>query len=179
VEIRRLRTTDDREQFCSGDPDLDRFFRRYAGQNQFRHHLGMTYVAVDGGDILGYVTIAPGSIEIDGLPAAARRGLPRYPLPVLRLARLAVDVTRQGLGVGKELLGFVLGLTLSMAEDYGCVGVVVDAKPGAVSFYARHGFTALEAVEGQSEARPPAVPMFLATSEIRAAARRSPSTPSR
>ena len=40
--------TDDRTRFRSGDADLDRFFQAYAGQNQFRHHIGTTYVAVEG-----------------------------------------------------------------------------------------------------------------------------------
>jgi hypothetical protein len=46
--------------FRSGDVDLDRFLERYAGQNQFRHHVGTTYVAVETGRIIGYVTVAPG-----------------------------------------------------------------------------------------------------------------------
>ncbi len=74
MEIRALLPTDDRAVFRSGDDDLDRFLRRFAGQNQFRHHLGVTYVAVEGG-ILGYATMAPGNMEIEDLPKAARRKL--------------------------------------------------------------------------------------------------------
>jgi len=169
VEIRRLRANDDRLRFRSDDPDLDRFFRSYAGQNQFRHHVGVTYVAVEEGDVLGYLTVAPGGIEIDDLPAALRRGLPRYPLPVLRLARLAVDSRVRARRLGEQLLRFALGLALTMAEDYGCVGVAVDAKPGAEGFYARYGFRAIEVVEGLSDARPRPTPMFLATSQVLAA----------
>ena len=169
MEIRRLHATDDRTRFRSGDPDLDRFFHGFAGQNQFRHHVGVTYVAVEDEDVLGYATVAPAGIEIDALPAALRKGLPRYPLPVLRLARLAVDSRVRGRGLGEELLRFVFGLALKMASDYGCVGVVVDAKPDATSFYARYGFGAIELVEGASDARPRLLPMFLSTSEITAA----------
>ena len=81
MEIRRLRASDDRSRFRSGDPDLDRFFRSYAGQNQFRHHVGVTYVAVEDGDVLGYLTVAPGGIEIDDLPVALQRGLPATRFP--------------------------------------------------------------------------------------------------
>lgn len=169
MEIRRLRPSDDRSRFRSGDPDLDRFFGAYAGQNQFRHHVGVTYVADEGDEVLGYLTVAPGGIEIDELPVAARRGLPRYPLPVLRLARLAVDSRVRGQGLGEQLLRFALGLTLAMAEDYGCVGIVVDAKPGAEPFYRRYGFRPIDLLEGLSEARPRPTPMFLPTSEILAA----------
>ena len=99
IEIRALRESDDRSQFHSGDPDLDRFFHKFAGQNQFRHYVGVTYVAVEDRRILGFATLAPGHVEIEGLPAPARKKLPRYPLPVLRLARLAVDESARAQGL--------------------------------------------------------------------------------
>lgn len=169
MQIRALREADDRSRFRSGDPDLDRFLLRFAGQNQFRHYIGVTYVAAENSAILGFATVAPGHVEIDGLPAARRRALPRYPLPVLRLARLAVDRSFQGQGLGGRLLRFVLDLAVRMADDFGCIGVVVDAKPGAVAFYARYGFEPLEAVRGQSDARPAPTPMFLAMHAIKTA----------
>ncbi len=169
MEIRALRGSDNRSSFRSGDPDLDGFFQEYAGQNQFRHHIGATYVAVEGNRVAGYVTVSPGQIEIEDLPSYQRRRLPRYPLPILRLARLAVDESFQGRGLGRQLLRFVLGLALQMAGDFGCIGVVVDAKPGAVSFYAQFGFAPLEVVEGQSPVPPAATAMFLARTEIEAA----------
>jgi GNAT superfamily N-acetyltransferase len=172
MQIRALRPADDRSRFRSGDPDLDRFLQKFAGQNQFRHYVGVTYVAVEEDGVLGFATVAPGHVEIEGLPVAERNKLPRYPLPVLRLARLAVDRPVQGQGIGGRLLQFVLQLAARMADDYGCAGVVVDAKPGAVEFYARHGFALVEAVLGASEARPQPKPMFLAMRAIKAALKR-------
>jgi len=169
IEIRALREGDDRTQFQSGDPDLDRFFQKFAGQNQFRHYVGVTYVAVENRRVVGFATVAPGHVEIDGLPSAVRRKLPRYPLPVLRLARLAVDRTARGHGLGAQLVRFVLELALRMANEYGCVGVIVDAKPDAVDFYAKYGFIPVEAIEGQADARPQQIPMFLATRAIKEA----------
>jgi len=169
IEIRALRAHDHRAPFRSGDADLDRFFQQFAGQNQFRHHLGVTYVAVDDQKILGFATVAAAHVEIDELPAAARRRLPQYPLPVLRLPRLAVAQSAQGQGLGLQLLRFVLRLALQMADDYGCVGVVVDARPDAVAFYTKYGFLAIEPVEGGSDARPAPTPLFLSTRTIRAA----------
>jgi predicted N-acetyltransferase YhbS len=160
MEIRALRETDDRTAFRSGDFDLDRFLVKYAGQNQFRHHIGTTYVAVDGPRIVGYATVAPASVAGVELPATHRRRLPAYPLPVLRLARLAVDQGAQGGGVGRALLRHVLLLALKMAVDFGCVGVVVDAKPGAVEFYARLGFSPLEVAEGALDAHPAPAALF-------------------
>jgi predicted N-acetyltransferase YhbS len=161
VEIRPLRETDDRSSFRSGDPDLDRFLAKYAGQNQFRHHVGTTYVAVDGDRIAGFATVAPGQIEAEAVSATSRRRLPRYPMPVLRLARLAVGESEQGRGIGGALLRQVLLLALKMSDEYGCIGVLVDAKPAAADFYRRFGFLPVEVVEGQTESRPTSTPMFL------------------
>ena len=171
MDVRKLRDTDDRAAFRSGNADLDRFLHQFAGQNEFRHHIGVTYVAIDAGRVLGYATVAGAHLEIDGVPAAARKKLPAYPLPVLRLARLGVDLSAQGHGVGLQLLRVVLMLAVTMADDYGCVGVVVDAKPDAVPFYAKYGFEAVDAVEGASDARPAPTPMFLGIKAIRTAGR--------
>lgn len=164
-----MRESDERSRFSCGDDHLDRFFRSFAGQNQFRHHLGITYVAAEGETTLGFATVAPGHLEIDALPAAVRKKLPRYPLPVLRLARLAVDRSFQSQGVGRQLLRYVLRLALEMDEKFGCAGVVVDAKHGALDYYAGYGFVALDIVEGQSDARPRLTSMFLSIRKIRGA----------
>jgi predicted N-acetyltransferase YhbS len=157
MEIRALRASDDRSRFRSGEDDLDRFFHRFAGQNQFRHHIGVTYVAV-----------APAHIEGDDIPMRLRGKLPRYPLPVLRLARLAVDERAQAQGIGKRLLRFAMELATKMADDYGCVGIIVDAKPGAMDFYRQFGFVSVAAVEGLSDVRPQQTPMFLSLRAISA-----------
>src|SRR5882672_7464024 len=161
MEIRPLRPGDDRSQFRSGDEALDRFFHRYAGQNQFRHHVGVSYVAVEDERILGFATVAPRHIDIEDLPDRLKKNLPRYPIPVLGLARLAVDAAAQSMGLGSQLLRFVLQLAVKMANDLGCAGVVVDAKPGAVEFYTKYGFAAFDAIEGQSDARPEPTMMWL------------------
>ncbi len=169
LEIRPLEKADDWSGFSCGQPDLDRFFQHYAGQNQFKLHLAVTYVAVAEGRMLGFATVAASSIERKSLPSARlRRRLPGYPLPVLRLARLGVDSRAQGLGVGRALLGHVLGLALGQRDRSGCVGVVTDAKPDAVAFYERYGFVPLEGVrEGALHGEP--TPMFLPVGTIAAA----------
>ncbi len=161
VEIRRLRPDDDRGAFRCGDIDLDRFFQRFAGQNQFRHRIGTTYVAVDGNRILGFATVAPAQIDVAVLPAKTRKRLPGYPLPILRLARLAVDTRYQGQGIGLALLRHVFVLARELSVSFGCVGVVTDAKANAVDFYARYGFVALDVLAGHLGDRPPPTPMFL------------------
>lgn len=161
ADIRLLQRDDDRSQFSCGQPDLDRFFEHYAGQNQFKLHLAVTYVAVVEGRVAGFATITPCSVERSAVPdARLRKRLPSYPLPALRLARLGVDVRAQGLGLGKGLLRHVLHLALEQRDRLGCVGVVTDAKPDAVAFYRGLGFTAIEgAMEGTLLGGP--LPMFL------------------
>ncbi len=165
--VRRLEPADDRSTFRSGNPDLDRFFSRYAGQNQFRHHIGTTYVAVDArGRIAGFATVSASVISPAELAPARRRRLPAYPLPVLRLARLAVDEQARGKGVGQLLLRASLGLAARMASDVGCVGVVVDAKPEAVPFYEKLGFLPLAPLAGELGDRPAPLPMFLELGQL-------------
>ena len=73
----------------------------------------------------------------------------------------------RGQSLGTQLLRFVLGLAIRMANEYGCVGVVVDAKPDATAFYARYGFIPIEAIEGQSDARPQPAAMYLSMRAIK------------
>ena len=170
LEVRRLEPDDDRAGFRSGNVDLDRFFLRYAGQNQFRHHIGTTYIAVDGrGFIAGFATVAASEVVPEVLPQPKRKRLPAYPIPVLRLARLAVDVRAKGHGVGSLLLRSVLVLARRMAGEFGCVGVLVDAKPEAAAFYEKLGFVRLEVQAGQLGDRPEPQPMFLEVGSIPAA----------
>jgi GNAT superfamily N-acetyltransferase len=162
VTVRRLKPGDDRTTFRSGNIDLDRFFARYAGQNQFRHHIGTTYVAVDANDtIQGFATVAASELASTRLSAAIRKRLPAYPIPILRLARLAVDRRALGRGVAQALLRTVFELAHKMSADMGCVGVVVDAKPEAAGFYHKLGFIELEAMAGLLGDRPQPLPMFL------------------
>ena len=110
VVVRPLEPSDDRPAFRSGNIDLDRFFQCYAGQNQFRHHIGTTWVAVVEGRSVGFATVSAAHLEVGELPDALRRKLPAYPLPVLRLARLAVAEEAKGPGVGRVLLRAVFVL---------------------------------------------------------------------
>ena len=166
VRVRRLELRDDRTGFRSGNIDLDRFFQRYAGQNQFRHHIGTTYVAARGDRIIGFVTVSSGEMVAEKLAKTLRRRLPAYPLPILRLARLAVDERFQGHGIGRLLLRAMLTLALEMRDRLGCIGVVVDAKPDAVTFYSSLGFTPIDLSGGALGDRPEPIAMYLSTRQI-------------
>jgi GNAT superfamily N-acetyltransferase len=164
VEIRALKSDDDRSGFRSGDEALDLYFHRYAGQNQFRHHVGVTYVAVESSLLLGFVTVSPGELAADSLPSGKR--LPPYPVPILRIARLASSLDARGRGVGKALLRFAFELAEGLRDEVGCVGVVVDAKAGAIDFYRRYGFVSVGLVEGAANVIPAPTPMFLALGSV-------------
>lgn len=172
MEIKVLRPSDDRSAFRSGNIELDRFFQRFAGQNQFRIQLGVTHVALERGQVLGFATVSAAQVKLAHLPEAERKRLPAYPVPVIRLSRMAVATAAQGKGVGAALLRHVNLLAVELSVDkIGCAGVLVDAKADARGFYARYGFIDLEPQEGELPAHFQATPMFLGVQKIRAALR--------
>lgn len=135
--------------FECGKPALDAYFQRYAGQNQ-RRGVGRTWVLwrpagrSDLPAVIGFYTLALGALARDDLTEAEAKGLPRYPLPVALVARLARDRRANGLRVGERLLVDAHRRVLEIAEQAGCVGIVVDAKDAdAESFYAHYGYATL------------------------------------
>ena len=169
MRVHPLRPEDDRAHLECGDPALDRFLREYALQNARRHGIGPTYVAEEAGIVLGYVTVAACSLDADAVPEDLRTSLPSYPLPALRLARLAVDKRAQGQGIGTALVGVAADLALEMVGRVGCVGIVAEVKSAARGFYERFGFVAVDAERGGSAARPRQRIMFLPLRAVRRA----------
>jgi GNAT superfamily N-acetyltransferase len=161
--IERLDRDHVREGFDCGKPSLDEFLRTLVGQYEKRN-LGRTYVAIREGErrVLGYYTLASGSIDAGSLPAKQARKLPRHPVPVVLLARLAVDRSVRGKGLGGRLLRDALTRSLDLSESIGIHAVVVDAMDAeARAFYERFGFLPLT----DDEMR-----LFLPMGSIRAAA---------
>lgn len=140
METRALLPEDRRDEFRSGQPDIDEFFRRYAGQNQFRHHIGVTYVVLAGDATIAYATVAAGHVRPAELSAEHAARLPSYHAPILRLARLGVDARWQNRGLGTELLHTVTDIAIEMRVRVGCVGILVDSKPDTVDFYEARDF---------------------------------------
>ena len=94
VTIRRLEESDEVASFDCGDEPLNIYLQRHAWTNQRKISIGVTYVAVDDSaprSVLGYFTLATSSVPRDRLPKKYIRGLPPYDLPLILLARLAVD----------------------------------------------------------------------------------------
>ncbi|NOU00379.1 MAG: GNAT family N-acetyltransferase [Gallionella sp.] len=131
-----------RETFDCGDAALNEFLLRQAGQQQ-RRGFGKTYVAVakDGVTVTGFITVSAGQVATTSFPSQSK--LPRYPAPMLRIGRLAVDVQHQGKGIGQDLLSFALRLAVEFSQRVGLYAVVVDAKHDkAKAFYIKLGFIA-------------------------------------
>ena len=141
--VEQLTKRHSREDFSCGRPPLDDFIR-YRVSQYARRKLGQTYVAVRAGDtaVLGYYTLAAGSVSFEHLPADATRRLPRHPIPVVLLARLAVDQSFQGVRLGERLLLNALGRCLVLSDSVGVHAVEVLAlDEGAAGFYRKYGFT--------------------------------------
>ena len=167
MRVRTLERSDVRDGFTCGEPSLDAFLVRYAWQDQTRHRLGVTYVAVDDTTrrVVGYFTLAAASLSSDACGHAAAYS----EVPVLRIGRLAVDSRVQGVGVGSELLHAALRIALDQSKLVGCVGVLVDARSESVGFYERFGFQSIAALVGGTAVRPRPVPVFLSIGRIRRA----------
>lgn len=165
ITFRALNKNDIKDHFESNDIELDLFFKKYASQNQFKHYIGTTYVATVDNIIIGYVTVSASSIKISDHKNINEK-LPQYPLPILRLSRLAVDKNYQNKGIGKQLLKFVLRLSIEQKNAFGCIGVVVDAKRGSSGFYKKFGFETIEIIKGDIDIRPFAETMYLSMKTI-------------
>lgn len=140
VVITELGRHHGRNDFDCGQPALNNFLQRLARQ-QAERDFNRTYVAVaqDESRIRGFYAVSSASIDFANWPGGLR--LPRYPVPVARIGRLAVDVREQGKGVGAALLRHAMRLGASLAQQIGLSAVVVDARNEAASaFYARYGF---------------------------------------
>ena len=166
IEIRPLQKNDNLSSFDCGVVELNQFLKQYAKQNQFRHYIGTTYVAVSEDAVLGYLSVSAGSIRIEQYSAKYSKKLPKYPLSILRLTRLGVDVKYQNIGIGKQLLKFALQLAIKQKERFGCFALVVDAKEESVGFYKVYGFENIDVISGILDIRPYAQSMLLTTKTI-------------
>lgn len=94
--------------------------------------------------MIGYCTLAAGAVAFEHLPAGASRKLPKHPVPVVLLARLAVDRPAQGKGLGEGLLVDALQRAVRLSAGLGVHAVEVDALDDtAAAFYRRYGFVPL------------------------------------
>jgi len=113
--------------FDCGNYDLNRFLKTHAYINQVSGN-STTYVTTHAGNVAGFHTITLASVRHKSAPDDITAGQPRYPIPVILLARLAVDQQYQGQGIGKALLKDAMLRALMVADIAGCRAFLVHAK---------------------------------------------------
>ena len=130
----------DADKFDCGMEPLNDYLKSFALTNN-RNGSARTYVTTRANRIVGYYTVTPGAIIKASAPQRVGKGLAGHPVPVIIIARLAVDKGEQGRGVGKALVRDALLRIIDAAEIIGGRAVLVHAKDAqARRFYEQFGF---------------------------------------
>jgi GNAT superfamily N-acetyltransferase len=124
--IEKLRREHDLNRFDCGNPALNSWLEKYAWTNQ-QADSAKTYVALAGERVAGYYSLTTGSVHKHESPTRIARGLASHPIGIVLLARLAVDQSQQGKGLGKGLLFDALTRIEQAAEIIGVRAVMVHA----------------------------------------------------
>lgn len=144
--IRPFDKTVDTASFSCGQPQLDEYICRYASQD-IKRNVARVFIATpvhDTDQLAGFYTLSAGSVSCSDLPLSLAKTLPRYPVPVALIGRLAVDSHFQGKGLGSILLADACQKVANASTALAVVGIVVDAKDKtAVGFYQHFGFISL------------------------------------
>jgi ribosomal protein S18 acetylase RimI-like enzyme len=139
----------DRASFSCGVEILDAYLKKQAGQD-LKKRVAVTFVLTPNGTtVAGYYTLSQYSVQLDEIPAAVAKKLPKYPMvPATLLGRLAVSSAFRGQGHGAALLMDALYRTLQHSREVASAGVIVDAKDAAAfAFYKKYGFLELPKVD--------------------------------
>lgn len=130
----------DTSLFDCGVEELNRYLKKYALQNH-ANASARTYVATRGKEVVGYYSLAYGSVAHGEAPSRVVKGLAHHPVPIIVLARLAVSLQEKGTGLGKGLLKDALLRTIQASDIAGLRAVLVHAKDALDrSFYLKFGF---------------------------------------
>ena len=128
--VRKLLPTDQVDAFDCGHAALNQFLQRYALVNQ-KANSAQTYVCCRGEVVVGFYSLAVGSVDPEAAPSRVMKGLAPHPGPVMILARLAVDKENQRKGLGQALLKDALLRTAQAADIAGIRCLLVHAKDDA------------------------------------------------
>lgn len=141
--IEALEKEHDRKTFSCGNEVLNRYLHLQVSQDTKRR-VATPFVLFrpPGKTVIGYYTLASGSVHLDEWPDVLAKKLPLYPLiPATLLGRLALDENHQGRGLGQFLLMDALYRSLMVSEQVASVTVIVDAiNDEARGFYKHYGF---------------------------------------
>jgi GNAT superfamily N-acetyltransferase len=135
--IEKLRREHDLTRFDCGNATLNTWLQKYAWTNQ-QADSANTYAAMEGGSIAGYYSLTTGSVHKHESPQRIAKGLANHPIGVVLLARLAVDKTQQGRGLGKALLFDALTRIAEAADVVAVRAVMVHAIDEAARTFYEH-----------------------------------------
>ena len=125
--VRKLAATDRVDIFDSGQAALNQFLQRFALTSQ-KANGAQTYVSCQERVVVGFYSLAVGSVEPGNATPRVLKGIARHPVPVMILARLAVDLKHQGVGLGRALLKDALLRTAQAADIAGIRALLIHAK---------------------------------------------------
>ncbi len=138
--------------FDCGEPALNEYLHRYASQD-IKRSLARVFVSSrleEPKNVLGFYTLSAASVAAQTLPEAWRKKMPRYPVPVALLGRLAVSRQAQGTGLGGILLADACKRVVAASQTLAVAAIVVDAKTeAAAAFYRHFGFVELPGQPGR------------------------------
>lgn len=127
ITVRKLAATDQVDAFDCGQDALNQYLQRYALVNQ-KANSAQTYVCCQSDFVVGFYSLAVGSVDPQAAPSRVLKGLARHPVPVMILARLAVDKAHQRKSLGQALLKDALLRTAQAADIAGIRCLLVHAK---------------------------------------------------
>ena len=142
-KIEPLGTRHDRAAFSCGVLALDIYLQRQAKQDLERNLAAVFILTSDGKTVAGFYTLSAHSIQSAELPEELGKKLPRFPLPVTLLGRMAISQSLRGQRLGEFLLMHALERAWLGSQQVASWAVVVDAKAGARDFYLKHDFAPL------------------------------------
>jgi len=128
------------KDFSCGNIELDTYLNQFARQNH-KKGISKSFIALANDQVVGYYTLSMACIEFVKIPADHNRGIPKYPIPVAKIGRLAVDSQYQGKKIGTALLIDALKKIHEASKIVAAYAIVVDAKDEiAKKFYRGFGF---------------------------------------
>lgn len=127
------------EQFDSGSAPIDSWLKNHAF-GAMASRTAKVFVVCKDNVVVAYFALAASRLRKEELPNNAQQGLSNHPVPTVLLARMGVDRSLQGQGIGTALVANAVSRSLAATENIAAFALIANAKPQSQSFYKRLGF---------------------------------------